>query len=500
MARPRPSPFDYAARNQERFQQRTRTLLLHDAFFELLGDVKPVLAYRIGDGFFYQVSGRQSLLPEEVTELKEIMLRKAGEIRPLVPEKLTKREAVGWLDELGRKRTRAWVEDSRGFLPSFYRSADGLLAFKGPLSKHTGDVGVWDLIPYPPGILMRVAPPGSDELPPYHESPTLFRTFFEAERWGRIHGASYVSDVNRMIRSGEIDSLVRVSEALQARRIAEIADRVALTQPRPRVVLISGPSGSGKTSFSRLLCIQFRLLGIRPVTLSLDNYYLPREEIPLGADGRPDYEILEALDTARFNEDLLRFVAGEEVHPPVLDFKTHRRRPGKLLRLDRDGILVVEGIHGLNPRLTRHLTAPSVYKIFVSALSHLNLDELSRISTTDVRLLRRIVRDMHTRGYDAAETLSRWPSVRTGEHLHIFPYQEEANLMFNSALPFELNALKPLAVQALEAVRNPELKGEAKRLRSLLAAVLPLPAEWTERHVCPTSIFREFVGGSLLIH
>lgn len=493
------SPYDFSTQREERRRQRTRIYLLYEAFREKFKKGNLNLSYRIGDAFFFQFNGRKSLLPKEVAALKRLMQKKILENRPLKPLKLTKKDALKRLSRPGLELTHAWVKDTTGSLPYFYKCNDGLLAFKGPLSENTGDVGVWDLVPYPPGILLRVAPQGSQSLDKYDEFPKLFRTFFEAEQWGIINGASNVSDVNRAIKNGEIKSLVQVAQALQDRKIAQIADKIVQTQPRPRVILISGPSSSGKTSFSKLLFIQMRLLGLKPETLSLDNYYLPRKQIPSGPDGEPDYEALEALDIDQINEDLLRLVAFEEIRPPIINFKTHRRRPGSPLKLDEDGILIVEGIHGLNPGLTPHLTAPSVFKIFVSALNHLNLDELNRVSTTDLRLLRRLVRDKRSRGYSVEDTLSRWKSVRNGEQKYIFPFQEEADAMFNSALPFELNALKPIAIKILKNVSSIENRREAKRLTGLMDSVTAISPTWSVTHIRPTSIFREFFGGSLLV-
>ncbi|MDP8207469.1 MAG: nucleoside kinase [Candidatus Electryonea clarkiae] len=490
---------DFILLKEERRRQRTRTFLLYEAYRETFGSGFASVLYRIGDAFFYQFKNHHAILPAEVEKIKQVMLRKVDENRALKQAHLSREEALEKLDQPGKEDTWNWVHDMDGSLPYFYESTYGLLAFKGQLSDTTSDAGVWDLIPYPPGILMLVAPFSHDQLPPFCERPTLFRSFFEASRWGMIHGASYISDVNRVIRSGEMFEFVQVAEALHARKIALIADQITLMQPRPKVVLISGPSSSGKTSFSKLLLVQLRVLGLHPKTMSLDNYYLPRNIIPVDESGDPDYETLDAIDVELFNENLIRLVAGEEIHPPILNFETHKREQGPPLKLDMDGILIVEGMHGLNPALTPHLTAPSVFKVFVSALNHLNLDKLSRVSTTDLRLIRRIVRDRFSRGYSAEDTLSRWDSVRRGEKAHIFPHQEEADVMFNSALPYELNALKPLAGEVLDEVNNPELKTEANRLKSLLDAVVELPRDWTDDYVPRTSILREFFGGSALI-
>jgi uridine kinase len=348
-------------------------------------------------------------------------------------------------------------------------------------------------------VLLRLPPNGTRELKPYRERPTLFRTFYEGERWGLIHGATYVSEVNEWIDSGKITDLIQVSEALHEREIGHVAEDILNRRPRPMVVLISGPSSSGKTSFSMRLATHLRLQGITPYAVGLDNYYLPRSKVPRTPDGEYDYEALEALDIERFNEDVLRLISGESVRLPRLDFKTHTRKAGPSVQLGEKSILIVEGIHGLNPKLTSHVTKASTYKVYVSALTHPNLDRINRVSTTDLRLLRRTVRDLRARGYTANDTLSRWPSVRLGELRHIFPYQEEADVMFNSTQPFELNALKPLAEQALEKADLPDLASEVERLKDLLRSVTPIDAELLNRHLPPTSILREFTGGSVLV-
>lgn len=305
--------------------------------------------------------------------------------------------------------------------------------------------------------------------------------------------------MNDRIRKGTIEDLIQVSEAQHERSIADIADKIVNTNPRPMVVLISGPSSSGKTSFSMRLATHLRLLGLKPYPLGLDNYYLPRKHVPRNEEGGYDYEALEALDIDLFNENVLRLISGEAVRLPKLNFKTHRRTPGPEVCFDEKSILVVEGIHGLNPKLTSHVTKAATFKVYVSALTHPNFDYLNRMSTTDLRLMRRMVRDRRARGYTANDTLTRWASVRLGELRNIFPYQEEADEMFNSTQPFELNALKPLAEEALADADAPQIRDEVARLKRLLSTVMPIDAELLDRHLPPTSILREFTGGSVLV-
>ena len=488
-------PFE--STEQARRRHRTLIYLLACAYREALGNGDLHISYSVGNGIFARPFDHRPLLPRQVEQIKEEI---AGRVRarvPLKPLELRRREVLARLREVKDIRTLRWLQDIRGPLPPVYPCGEGLMAFEGPLCDHTGDVGAWDLQPYPPGLLLRYPQPQETRLLPYRERPTLFRAFYEAERWGRVYDASFVSDVNRRITRGGIEDLILVSEALVGRKIATIADSILQRHPGPRVILVSGPSASGKTSFAHRLRIELRLLGLRPNAMSLDDFYLPRSRVPRTKSGEYDYEVLEAIDIGYFNEVLLRLIAGETVRPPRMDFATHHRRHGSPISIRDNGVLIVEGIHGLNPRLTPHVTRASTFRIYVSALTHLNWDELNRVSTTDLRLLRRIVRDRRARSTTATETLSRWPVVRHGETRHIFPFQEEADVMLNSALPFELNALKEPAEAALAEVQDPGLQGEFQRLRRLLAAVRPLPEEVLARTLPPFSLFREFIGGSV---
>ncbi len=492
------SPFEFAYQDRERNRQRTRTFLLYQAVRELFPQNRLHLAYSLGGAFYYYIDGKSSVLPAEVAQIKDVMVRLEADNIPLKPLMMERDAVIQELEQVNRVHTANWLKDGSKDWPHMYRAFDEILAFKGPLTNTTGGAGVWDLIPYPPGLLLRVAPPDRDSLPEYEEKPTLFRSFFEAEHWGTIHGASYVSEVNRMNRTGQLELFVQVVEAMHEQKIASIAVRIAELRPRPRVILISGPSSAGKTSFSKRLQVELRLQDMKPLTLSLDNFYLPREKVPR-RHGEYDFESLEALDIPAINDTLMQLSAGETVRPPVLDFATHTHVEGEPIQLGRNGVLIVEGIHGLNPALTPYLTEPSIFRVYVSALTSLSFDELSRFSTTDLRLMRRIVRDRRARGYPAIETLTRWASVREGEFRNIFPFQERADIMFNSALPYELNALREPVMEALEEITDENLLPEADRISRLLETVDPVPREWLNTHVPPTSILREFIGGSVLV-
>ncbi|MBZ0266460.1 nucleoside kinase [bacterium] len=494
------SDFQPNTQNIWHSKRRTLALLLSVAAKDLYPDVWFTQEYTVGNGTFFMVHRDTPLLPSDVLALKTRMIELAGEERELLTVHYSKEKLLRKLANQGSKSSHDWIQGLQSETPPVYEWNDRLYVFNGKLCSKSSEAGTWDLIPYPPGIMLHQVPPSDGKLTAYEEQPTLFRAFFDAQHWGAIQGASYISDVNKFQTQNRIERLIQVSEALHERKIAEIADTLIARRPRPKVVLVSGPSSSGKTTFSKRLRIHLRLLGIRPRTVSLDDFYLSRDKVPRLPNGDYDFEALEALDIELFNEVLLRLIGGESVKMPKLDFTTHKRIFGEEMQLSQNGILIIEGIHGLNPRLTPALTAPSVFKVYISALFHLKFDALNRVSTTDLRLLRRMVRDSRARGYPPEETLSRWASVRIGEVKHIYQYQEEADMMFNSALPYELSVLKPFAVELLNGLIGDETHGrEAERLLGLLASVRKLPKAFSRQHIPPTSIAREFIGGSVLV-
>jgi len=358
----------------------------------------------------------------------------------------------------------------------------------------TGDTPLFDLIPYRTGMVLVF--PGITSptaLPDYVPQAKLADIFDEAEEWGRIIGVETAGDLNNVVASGHTRELIMVSEMLHEKKIAQLADRV--TASGARLVLIAGPSSSGKTTFSKRLGLQLRVNGFDPHAISLDDYFVDRDTTPRDAEGQPNFECLESLNTARFNDDLNRILAGETVTLPRYSFKagTSSDTGDTIVPNDRT-ILVVEGIHGLNPQLTAQIPDPHKFRIYVSALTFLNLDADNRIPTTDVRILRRMVRDHNFRGYSALQTLQIWHSVRMGEERHIFPFQENADAMFNSSLVYELAFLKNYAMQLLLQIDNtvPEYS-EARRLVRFLDYFLPV----MDIDVIPsTSIIREFIGNS----
>ena len=367
--------------------------------------------------------------------------------------------------------------------------------FHGYMTPSTGCLRHFALRPYLPGFILQFPLRSSLELEPVVEYPKLIAVFREYGNTLRLLGIQDVGALNVAIQAGRTNEIILVAEARHEERVARTATQIAQARERLRLVLIAGPSSSGKTTFSKRLAVQLLANGIRPIAIELDSYFVDRERTPRDADGNYNFEVLEALDLALFNDHLLRLMAGEEVQLPKYNFITGKREPGATIQLGPDQILLIEGIHGLNPRLVPSIPSERIFRIYISALTQLNIDRFNRVSTTDNRLIRRIVRDARTRGYSAADTIGRWESVHRGERDFIFPYQENADVMFNSALVYELSALKPLAEPLLLQIgpRQPSYT-EAKRLLSFLQWFEPMPLDL----IPDNSILREFVGGSNL--
>jgi uridine kinase len=366
----------------------------------------------------------------------------------------------------------------------------------GPLAPTTGVLSLFELILHKPGFVLHL--PNRTEpsrLPPFQDQPHLFRIFQEHKDWGRILGVNTVGRLNEIIANNEIDNFVRIAEALHEKKVARIADSIAAARDRIRLILVAGPSSAGKTTFSKRLATHLRVNGLSSVTLSTDNYFVGLDKNPRDENGEPDFEHIEAVDLELFNGHLLQLIKGKEIEIPSFNFAAKQREyHGTRLRIEPGQMIIIEGIHGLNPRLTEEVPSEVEFRVFVSALTQLSVDSNNRISTTDNRLMRRIVRDNMFRGHSALFTLQLWPSVRRGEKKWIYPFQSEAHATFNSALDYELAVLKPFVEPLLMQVKpdSPEY-AETRRLSEFLLNFLGT----SDRPVPGTSILREYIGGSM---
>lgn len=407
-------------------------------------------------------------------------------------------DVVRLFRERGMNDKALLLETSGQLYSSYYRLGDTVDYFYGSLAPSTGYIRLFDLIKYYDGLLLRIPSyENPEKLEDVIKQEKMLEVFQESHHWNQILGVSTVGELNVACNEGHATELINISEALQEKKIAHIADEIvnrANTDREVKLILISGPSSSGKTTFSKRLSIQLLASGMRPYPVSLDDYFVNREDTPKDSNGNYDYESLYALDLDFFESQLQDLLAGKEIELPRFNFTTGlREASGKKLRLRDNMILILEGIHALNPMLTAHIPEAHKFKIYVSALTTIMLDNHNYIPTTDNRLLRRIIRDFKYRGYSAEETIARWPSVRAGEDKWIFPYQENADAMFNSALLFELAVLKDNVEPILRKVKNncPEYS-EAYRLRRFLEYFTSVQ----DRELPPTSLLREFLGGS----
>ena len=479
--------------------RRSVEFLLVMAVHELYPEAEVAAMFRANNGLYCEISVPGKKLTEAMAQAIEAEMRRiVEEDRPIVKEVLEREAAVKLFKETKQAEKANLIASLKLPKVSIYRCGDYYDYLYGAMIGSTGHLGKFALDIFESGVLLRTPDLKSKgEVPPSVPQPKLSEVLTEAKNWANILRCRYVTDLNRAIRSGRISEVIRVSEALQEKHIAEIADYIAKHRQKLRLILIAGPSSSGKTSFAQRLRVQMQVMGLRPFSISLDNYFVNREDTPKTPAGAYDYECLEALDVDLFNKDMFALLKGESVVLPRYNFKTGEREwEGQTpLTLEKSQPIIVEGIHGLNEKLTAAIPRDYKFKIYVSALTQLNIDAHNRIPTTDARLIRRLVRDYQFRGASALKTLKQWPDVRQGEEKYIFPYQEEADVMFNSAMIYELSALRRYAVPMLEAVTPdvPEYT-KARRLLDFCQYFLDLP---DEEDVPNNSILREFIGKSV---
>ena len=477
---------------------RSLCFILCKAVEDLYPNGSIVLEHPISKGYYCRLKLDRTIWLDDIHRIKQRMKEIIAEDLPFVRYEKHTTEVVQLFQEKGMKDKARLLETSGNLYSYYYTLGNTIDYYYGSLLPSTGYIHLFDLIKYYDGLLLQVPNRSNpDKLEEVLKQEKMLEVFKEYRRWNQILGIGTVGDFNTACNAGYATELINVSEALQEKRISQIADEIFHRGQKGhpvKLILISGPSSSGKTTFSKRLSVQLMANGLKPYPISLDDYFVNREDTPKDENGGYDYESLYALDLDFFNQQLQALLKGEEVELPRFNFTTGKREwSGKRLRIDDNMILILEGIHALNPELTPHIPTESKFKIYVSALTTILLDNHNYIPTTDNRLLRRIIRDYKYRGYSAEETISRWPSVRAGEDKWIFPYQENADVMFNSALLFELAIIKDYAEPILRKVPNnrPEYS-EAYRLRKFLDYFVPLQ----DKELPPTSLLREFLGGS----
>ena len=471
---------------------RTIVYIMGKAFENLYNREKIMVEYQLGNAMYCKCDNIQ-ITDEFITKLKDEMQKIIEKDEKITKVEMTRKEAEKFFEEKNSSRGRLQF-DLKGNKPIYmYYCGNYYNYCYGTLANRTGIIKIFDVIKYGDGFLIRY--PSSKEptkMPEFHETKKLAWALEEFEKIHSVLDVLTVYKLNKAIEEDRIKDVIMLAEALHEKKIANIADDIA-KRKNVKMVLIAGPSSSGKTTFAQRLGIQLRLNGLKPVTISVDNYFVERQDTPRDENGEYNFECIEAIDLKLFNEHLVKLLNGEEIEVPEFDFNVGTKRyNGKKMRLAEDEILVIEGIHCLNDKLTSQISKDQKYKIYISALTVLNMDRYNRISTTDTRLIRRIVRDYQFRGYSALHTLNTWHKVTEGEEKNIFPYQESANTIFNTSLIYELNALKPIAMPLLQEITDEYREyAEAQRLINILKYFREVPKSYVPNN----SLLKEFLGG-----
>lgn len=473
--------------------RRSLCFVLAAAAQKLFPTKRLLVGHSLGYGYFYTFDN-SDITKEEIENLKNLMTEIISKDIQIEQEIVAYQDALERLSSQNMTETRKQLDfiTKPVFLMNVLEGFSDI--YYAPLVESTGILKVFDLVPYEKGFLLRFPTTKDPEkLSEFVDSPKLFGVYKKYKEWGKMLGVTSAASLNEMVYNRKTKDFINLTETLQNKCIAEIADQIK-SRGNVKVVLIAGPSSSGKTTTSKKLSMQLEVLGYKPHVISLDNYYVGREKTPRDENGDYDYECLEALDVAQLNDHLLRLFKGEEIQVPSYDFKEGKQYfTGKTLKLSERDILIMEGIHGLNDKLTHLIPDDTKFKIYLSALTQLNLDDHNRIPTSDNRLIRRIVRDSQFRGKSAADTIKMWPSVQRGERLHIFPFQNNADAMLNTALDYELAVLRVYAVPLLRCVKPYEKEyAESSRLLRFLDNFYSIPSDC----VPGQSIIREFIGGS----
>ena len=485
--------FDLKSGQGMKVYERSLTFVLIIAAQRLYPGKEVLVEHSLGNGLYFEWLLGRPVTKSDVALLEQAMRVIIADNLPIVLRNMPLSEAIQQFEAIGNTAKACLLRQIERDTVSLY-TCDGVMDyFYGPMVPETGYLKQFALTYYSPGFVLRFPDKTNPEvIPSFQDHPRLAQIFWEAERWGDLLGCPTVAQLNEAIVSGDFYEIMRVAEALHEKKVAAIADMVEERRPNVRIVLIAGPSSSGKTTFIQRLAIQLRVHGIRSVAISLDDYFLDRDKTPRAQNGDYDFESIHALDLPLLNDHLVELLSGRTVEPPFYNFKTGQREySGRKLQVGPDQVLLVEGIHGLNPDLTASIPRDQKMLIYISALTQLSIDHHNRIPTTDTRLIRRIVRDNQFRNHDALQTLRLWPAVRSGEEVNIFPFQEEADVIFNSALIYELSVLRQYAEPLLAKI-TPEYPEylEARRLTGFLRHFRLAPPD----QVPSTSILREFIG------
>lgn len=487
---------DMRDHNANLIYQRSLNLIYLKAVEDVLGKVAVVIENSLNKGLFTEIKLPEVITQEQLDAVSARMQELVDADLPIRKERLPRTEAIGVLRERGYIKKAELLEGRPNLEEATLYDLEGYKNFFfGNMVPSTGYIRHFELRKYRRGVILRFPyPTDPARVPEYVDEPKLCGAFGESKNWHKLLGVEYLSDLNRKVGNGEFKEIALLSEALHEKKIAEMADEIC--RGGKRIVLIAGPSSSGKTTTARRLCIQLQVNGMKPIYLGTDDYFVERSETPVDENGEPDFECLETVDIELFNKHMNALLAGETVDIPEFDFINGTKVFGKrLTSIGEDQPIVIEGIHALNQELTKYIDDEWKYRIYISPFVQLNMDNHNRIATTDARMLRRMVRDSRSRGRDAATTITEWPKVRRGEDKYIFPYNGEADVLFNTALAYELCILKKYAVPLLEEVKPGERGySEASRLKKMLCFVESVEDD----SVVPNnSILKEFIGGSI---
>ena len=478
--------------------QNSLCLIYLKAIDDVLGNVEVDIENALNKGLYTEIKTQTPVTAKDVKKIQSRMREIVSENMPFVIEKLTKEEAEKIFVETGcPEKVELLCENQHMRKIPFYSLGGYRDFFYGLMVPSAGYIQHFELMKYRRGVLLRFPHPSKpDVIPEYVDEKMLYKTFGEQSRWGKLMGIDYVSDLNRKIEEGKFKELIQLSEALHEHRIVEIADMIK--KQKKRIILIAGPSSSGKTTFAQRLCIQLRVNGLQPLYMGTDDYFVEREDTPVDEFGEKNYEDLDAVDIHLFNQNINDLLAGKEVDMPTFNFLTGHKEFGKrLTSIKSSQPIVIEGIHALNEELTRELPHDEKFKIYISPLTQLNIDSHNRVVTTDHRMLRRMVRDYKYRGHSAQSTIASWPKVRAGEDKNIFPYSNEADVLFNSVHLYEICVLKKYAKPLLEAITPEEPEySDAVRMLNFLRFFKTVD---DDSAIVNNSILREFIGGSVFV-